>query len=267
VNPSSKLSLIAILWPILLCAPSFAQVSLSAKEGDLIRSGLHEPVFVTVILSNRSDHPATVDPGWDGRSHYLLTVTSPTGVTSDVPPLFLDGPESPGPIHVSPGGSVTAALLLNDWIAFDSVGLYTVVIRLDGANPATINVQVGPRDPSGIHDSCDRLLSASKGDDFRSAWMAARALATVRDDQALPYLTTLAQGGDFVIDAVDGLIGIASDDSFQMLERVIAQRADPILAEHARMRLNQLRLTDIPQSTRLRIGRVLSTLSTTRSAH
>ena len=263
-----------ILAGLLVCclAPFAAagEVFSLSVQPDTIRVGLHEPVFAGVTVTNTSGNAAAIDVGFQYRSLYSFSVLGPSGSRKDAPSLYLDGPDSLGPTTIAAGEAITKTLLLNDWIQFDTPGLYTIQVSLPGIEtPATVRVEVGARDADNLRAICTRLVAESERGpdrDFDTAYMAARALSSVVDEEAIPFLTSLGKDGGLALDAVDGLVRIATPQSLGALKTVLALRSSDsdLVRSQARIRLLQLRQSAGAGPVRDEADGMLATLALVR---
>ncbi|MGH9449473.1 MAG: hypothetical protein ACRD11_02940 [Terriglobia bacterium] len=89
-----------------------------------------------------------------------------------------------------------------------------------GTPPATLTLDVGPRNPKRLQEVCARLAVAASSPETGLALGPAETLSYVLDLVAVPYLVTVADGGTRSI-AVDGLARIAQREGLDAVLRQI----------------------------------------------
>jgi len=164
-----------------------------------------EPIFVTLTFTGARAEPVKLDLGFLGREALVVTCEGRTGYSR-----HLDtggGLSAVYETDLQPGQTYTRRLLLNEWISFRAPGTYTVGLTYDsdhGHRGATAGVRAAcdlpltivAKDPArlsqvlgGLHQS---LAAQGPGDEQT---LTTLALCYSGEDEALPFLRNLAEGG------------------------------------------------------------------------
>lgn len=161
----------------------------------------YQPVMLWYSIRNDSTASQAIDLGFDRIGNFTFWLSQPDGsVQQRRPPAFRPrdyGARLPV-LTLAPGESYRQYIVLNEWLAFDQVGAYSLRIELTGQAASALSivgdgprqVRIRPADPGQIEARCKSLLSSlvpvTRHDtDFRAA---AAELAWIRHPAAIPYL-------------------------------------------------------------------------------
>jgi hypothetical protein len=171
----------------------------------------HEPVLVELTFENRSDKGVVVSLGSDDEK-LNVRVEDPSGEIFDKPrPKMQTGFEAVDAFYVGPGGTSTGSIVLNDWFNFDKTGKYRVEVNLsDTSSPkeafaynlvsdaTTLNFSVRARDQKVLEARCaDLLAHLQEVGSASAALTASKALSSVNDPVAVPYLAAAMKRREF----------------------------------------------------------------------
>lgn len=174
---------------------------------------LHQPIVVQFMVQNGTSESVRLNLGLGATRNFVVRIVRPDGVVVDAPsvPPLKEGPLDPGRRAVAALGTYTQDLILNDWAAFDQSGSYTIDIDLaakiqsqTGETIAALTrgmmtVRVGPRDDGVLNTICHELFWEIRNTtDTARRYAAARKLAQVKDEVALPYITQIIDDTDAV---------------------------------------------------------------------
>lgn len=187
-----------------------------------VEISLHEPVVLKLTLNNLGPEAAVVDLGVNDLGAFRLNVRGPDGQIRALPPLRGSG--TMGRITIDASGTFSMPLMLNEWISFAAPGAYGVEIKLpEIARSEAVAISVLPRDTGRLKRVCEELAkSALEAPLQRDAYVFARALTFVVDDEAVPYLKKMAQNEDLAGTAVKGLERIADPSAVAALKDLCA---------------------------------------------
>lgn len=192
-----RLEVIATLLAMFSAPVPGAGLEMQADPRQLEVS-LHEPVVVKITLRNPTEDSVTVDLGVDFVTEFHLTVTGPDGRRRPLPALTAPEFGAGGNVRIAPLASYARPLILSEWSIFESPGYYRVEIGLPGvASFPSVGVTILPRDPDRLRTVCGELArNALEARTYTDAWLFARALSVVVDDEAIPYLRKVADESD-----------------------------------------------------------------------
>jgi hypothetical protein len=203
---------------------------------------LKRAVIATLELENRSSEPVVVDLGFSGKGNLSVSVVTPTRGLVRAPRLQEPEFHSGGTVRLKPQERFSQSILLNEWVQFDAVGDYEVMIDIDGrmstsagkpvegVKERACSVKVGPRDEQALRAACDELSrEALTAPGFPARDAAARALGYVSDPVAVSHLEDVLRRTDsrsVASIAADGLIRIGGAEARAALERVSREAAE-----------------------------------------
>jgi hypothetical protein len=112
--------------------------------------------------------------------------------------------------------------LLNDWYDFEQPGQYSVQLTIPRvASPVLTVVRVEPRDPARLEAVCANLLRDALAPSSPRRWEVSRALASVADEIAVPFLARFAKS-DLVDEiGMDGLVRVGSESAVAVLADIV----------------------------------------------
>jgi hypothetical protein len=225
----------------------------------------HEPIILTLKVHNSLSNPVTLDLGREMREFLELSVTLPDGTLvkgKKIPEEMSELMFGTGKAEVSPGGTYTHEILLNQWFDFNSPGTYVVTasltkdIEVTGGGKIiprtqTARLVVSRRDAARLKKVCEDLAKQME------AWPSiekirqqepspALKLSYVDDPIAVPYLAqALYAHKQMDMDAVAGLERIGNKDAIQILIPALHEKYGDIasLSRGALTRLEN-RVTD-----------------------
>jgi hypothetical protein len=149
--------------------------------------------------------------------------------------------------------------MLDEWVSFAAPGSYGVEIKLpEIARAETVEISVLPRDTDRLKKVCEELArGALEAPLQRDAYVFARALTFVVDDEAVPYLKKIAQNEDLAGTAVKGLERIADLKAVAALKDLCAN-PNRDTSVRARGALEIIRLKTTDESLKQQIDTILS---------
>lgn len=218
---------------------------------------LHEPVVLKLTLNNLGPDAAVVDLGVNDLGAFRLSVRAPDGQIRALPPLRGSG--TIGRITIATSASFSMPLILDEWISFAAPGSYGVEIRLpEIARSETITITALPRDTGRLKGVCAELArSALEAPLQRDAYVFARALSFVVDDEAVPYLKKMVENEDLAGTAVKGLERIADHNAVGALKDLYANPNKDVSAK-ARGALGMIRVQTKDGSLKQEIDAILA---------
>jgi hypothetical protein len=211
---------------------------------------LHEPVRLTITISNGTSESAHLDLGQDRKGAYILALTRPDGARIELPEYSRDGISIVGTIVLKPSEKFTEILLLNEWYPFGIPGHYWVRVRmahpiLVGPNSTPImepgfegEVQIEPRNAERLEDLVKKLTQRIvDSTSYAGAAEAAQALSYTMDSITVPYLDKALHAGKLVEPiAIAGLERIANHSAIAALVSSL-QQDNPDVATQSRAAL------------------------------
>jgi hypothetical protein len=170
-----------------------------------------EPVVLEMAFDNRSRQGVVVNLG-NQDEKLDIEVVEPDGHVLQKPkPIVREGWEPVDAFNVPGEAKSLGSVSLNDWFTFVKVGNYQVEITLSpipsprepfvyniSGNHVVLTLTVLPRDETSLASACAVLLSRVK--DLQSsatALTAAKALSSVNDPVAVPYLAAALERREF----------------------------------------------------------------------
>lgn len=220
---------------------------------------LHEPVTVDITIANAGSLTTKVDLGRNFEGEYRVHLVRPDGVQTEAGPLgWPEGMGTPGRITLGAGEQYTGTLLLSSLVKFDSPGEYLLSISVPGIqDEAQVQVIVEPRDATRLRARCEQL--ASKVMAGYETWdLSIRSLASVDDDEAVPFLLAVTKADPFQPTAVEGLARIGTMPAVLAVETVMAEAKEPIMFLVARSRLMTVRGSTNDAAVRKEVERALA---------
>lgn len=163
---------------------------------------LHEPVLAELAIDNPAERPVVIDLGL-GRTQFItVTVTLPDGSVVSPRLGLRDGLHRLGKTEIPAKSRYTQQLLLTEWLAFDTPGVYQIELGL--ALPKGVPVQsalaaplaatrfeltIGPRDANVLRARCGALASImAVSQNAEERINAGRALTSMIDEAVVPCL-------------------------------------------------------------------------------
>jgi len=237
----------------LVAAPLAAAVQTPAIEFDLTTgSSVGEPVSLEVTMRNRGQGILAVDLGLSNRTRFMFEATLPDGRVSRMRPMPSDGFQPGGRFRLAPGESENVSIQLSELLDFAQDGLYVVHVTYDGdvtRDGARVEVQrrarwefsLGPRDVAALRRRCEALLdkieSPHPSSERRSALAA---LASIRDEVAVPYLLRSAEVSVLATVEVEALARIGGPVARKALEQ-LAQSTNTWTAAAAKAAVDRIK--------------------------
>ncbi|HEV2386361.1 MAG TPA: hypothetical protein VGS20_03800 [Candidatus Acidoferrales bacterium] len=219
---------------------------------------LHEPVVLEFSVRNDLAQPVTLDlgPGFVGR--FRLGLVGPDGQTVQVgtsPPGDAGGGlYTLGRVTVQPGQEYRQRIVLNQWLEFRSVGMYSLAAELPRGidlaggvslppQKVRLRLEVRLRDAAALRRLCDELAArVESAQGVADASEPALELSYVDDPVAVPYLArVLAAPGLVEGVAIDGLERVGNQAAVEALIPALESKRDGvgILAREALGRLTR----------------------------
>ena len=193
-------------------APAAAPASVEEPAVDCLELGLslerkeitlHEPVLATLRVINRCAQAGEIDLGRMAEGNLGLMVVAPDGMSEDSRKRFESGLSFPGLVRLKKGEVHWQTVVLNEWYdRFNELGEYSVTIYIGEktdwpeAPQATATVQITPRDPERLKETCNNLEARAMQADTRVSTKAASALGFVADEVCLPHLERVLKESD-----------------------------------------------------------------------
>jgi hypothetical protein len=231
---------------------------------------LHEPVVLTLTITNGRRDPIQIDLGKDRKENFKIAITPPKGEKVYLPQLRKSGFGRTGNVTVSGGQSYLQKVVLNEWYSFAETGVYGIDVELGKPAIAAGNIvggqqsfratlEIGPRDQEALARGCEALASGveASGSYERSAENAL-ALSYVNDPVAVPYLARSLMANKLVEPiAIEGLERIGTPEAVRALGPALNMSTNhsSILAKSALARI-QTRTAD--PEVRGEVARVMS---------
>jgi hypothetical protein len=197
-------------------------------------SSVGEPVMVEVTLVNEGSGELAIDLGALNMTRFVFDVTSPDGTRARPPrPLPPDGFHTVGRFRLDPGETTIVFIALSDLFAFRHEGAYVVDLTYDGTvmrQGTSVQVQrqarweftLGPKNLPALRRRCDgwltTILSPLRGPGHPDHQAAVKALTSVRDGVAVPYLLRSAEARGLAIEEVEALEKIGGSEARLALE-------------------------------------------------
>ncbi|MGB8473511.1 MAG: HEAT repeat domain-containing protein [Candidatus Acidiferrum sp.] len=221
-------------------------------SNDHPRITLHEPVILTLHITNNSSKTAKVDLGRDRKENLLFSITTPDGKELQLPQLRKSGFSRIGKFEIAPGESYSQHIVLNEWFDFKVAGTYHVVADL--AKPVLLNgqiaggqaafqlpLQIGPRSAPTLARRCQDLLNfIESSNSYEHAAESALALSYVNDPVGVPFLEKALEANRLVEPiAISGLERIGNSEAVAALIPALkmTQNNAAILARSALLRI------------------------------
>jgi hypothetical protein len=231
--------------------PIAATISL---EKTVITQG--EPVILNITFVNATPHGVVVNLGSEDEK-LDITVVDPAGRVLRRPaPRPRQGWAAVDAFNVGEGATSVGSVSLNEWFIFDRVGPYQVEVNLSplsfpkepfayniSGNRATLTLSVVPRDETSLASACADLLKRAKDlHSYSAALTAARALSSINDPVAVPYLAAAAKRKEFASMMIAALARLKTTKAVEALV-LVSQSGDPETATSARAALTSLGMT------------------------
>lgn len=217
---------------------------------------LHQPIVIQFTVNNATSNSVRFDLGRGATKNFVVRIARPDGVVVNAKSLlaFKDGPMDPGRRAVPALGTYTQELILNEWFPFDQSGSYGVDIGLaakiqsqtgetvDAPARGVMTVQVGPRNDGVLSAVChDLFWQIRNTTDVASRYAAAKKLAYINDEVALPYVKQIVDDTDAVDHfLIPGLVRLGTAQARSILAEM-AQSNDYGRASQASAALSDLR--------------------------
>jgi len=231
--------------------PIAATISL---EKTVITQG--EPVVLNITFVNASPRGVVVNLGSEDEK-LDVTVVDPAGRVLQRPGRRpRQGWAAVDAFNVVGGATSVGYVSLNEWFTFDRVGPYQVEVNLSplsfpkepfayniSGNRATLTLTVVPRDETSLASACADLLKRAKDlHSYSAALTAARALSSINDPVAVPYLAAAAKRKEFASMMIAALARLKTTKAVEALV-LVSQSGDPETAASARAALTSLGMT------------------------
>jgi len=196
---------------------------------------LHEPVILDIDVTNPYSLSTHLDLGYD-ESWLSVAVRDPDGQTLNKETARREGMRFSNAVDIAPGASRVVMVLLNDWFTFDKAGNYWIDLTaafpsgsvLKGAQFNTrLILAVAARDEGKLRLTCADLVRRLRDSHTASeAILAARALASVNDVAAIPFLAEAIERREFAGMMINALARLGTSKATAALYQA-TQSADP----------------------------------------
>lgn len=256
-------SMLAFTLSVVVLASSHAQqpgtngveISYSLRQQPLT---LHEPVILTLMVTNTLSQAVIVDLGQDREGEFSFILTTPDGAVLQSTAQVHEGISMIGTVSISSGGTLSQDLLLNKRFQFSVPGTYELqghmtrpILAESGAslgNDAGFRqpLDIVPRDVGRLKAVCNTLVDNIDGAaTYADAAKAAQILSYVEDPVAVPFLSSVLAKGRLVENiAISGLERVANRDAVEALISTMGSQ------NHDTALLAQAALTRIHTNTR-----------------
>jgi hypothetical protein len=220
---------------------------------------LHEPVLVDFSITNLGPAPVKANLGRGFNGYFVVTVTTPSGQTTDPLRLMQRGAAVLGVLSIPPGGNERGTLVLNEWYAFNEIGTYRIGLELEGEfktaggaevnalTTATIQVEVTATDPERLRLTAEKLAAAVlAAKSVRAAFTAARALTYVDDPigaQSCRDVLSRTTRADIIL--IDGLSKMSNGEAREVLANLAGGQGERALL--AKSALERMALPSSPE--------------------
>lgn len=201
----------------------------------------HEPVVLWQRIQNSTQHSIALNLGYDRIGHWSFVLRRPDGTVQRARPTRRFGMSvgsRPEQVIVSAGATYVQAVVLNEWLNVEQIGIYKLTLESNQATatvvPTALTIVVKPADADTLRRHCDELadmLPVRRTGDPQLTRVAARTqLIWFRDPIVVPCLEraiNIAQDPVFF----DGLVAIGTVEARDAIVRLTQHRVDYIAAE------------------------------------
>jgi hypothetical protein len=164
--------------------------------------GVHEPVLIKVSISNNTQQTVRIDLGPDRVGNFRFICERPDGARIVLKQQQREGIHRLGNLSILPSQPYVENILLSEWMDFDAPGQYKIKAELQSSVSAEdgepyrtqlfrgeLSLHVTALDKEDIQKTCGNLFQKILlARSYEDAAAAARALATVKEPEAVPYL-------------------------------------------------------------------------------
>jgi hypothetical protein len=190
-----------------------------------------EPAILQITFDNRSGHGVVINLGYEDEK-LDITVVDPDGQVSHKPTPTLREGWGPVDAFVAAAGETSpGSVSLSDWFVFKKVGTYRIDVSLSpisspkepftyriSGNHAALTLTVLPRDEGSLDSACADLLSRVEDlHSSASALTAAKALSSIKDPVAVPYIATAIKRREFASMMITALSRLKTDQAVAAL--------------------------------------------------
>jgi|SRR5882724_4024608 len=210
----------------------------------------HEPLILDVAFNSTSQQSVGINLGYDNE-RVDVKVIDPEGQVFHKPqPHRREGMIFSEAVYVSAGSVSVSSVVLSDWFDFEKIGDYQIEVTLPSLSDSSsysvastqlrLDLSVHPRDDVSLESSCAGLLVRTQ--DMHSsaaASTAAKALASVKDSAAVPYLAAATKSKVFASMMIDALARLKTEEAIEALISV-SRSKDPEARTLARSALVSL---------------------------
>jgi hypothetical protein len=220
-----------IVWCTQASAPGMVTIEISPQPSRLT---LHEPVVLTLEITNNRRDPIHIDLGRDRKENFKISITPPTGDTVQLPQLVKRGFSRVGDVEIGAGNKYSQSLVLNEWYNFNNPGLYEIKVEL--ATPALANgvivggqeafntrIEIEPRNQEALVTRCEDLVAGIEAStSYERSAERALALSYINDPVAVPYLERALRANKLVEPiAIKGLESISTPEAVRALSSAL----------------------------------------------
>lgn len=181
---------------------------------------LHEPVIMTLAITNPGADALNVDFGWNRQAAIVLSIVKPDGKNVTATHPVRGGLSRIGLVNIASNNTYTQRFVLNEWYPFADPGKYQIIVRLAPFREQQVSLEILPRDPARLTKTCEELVAKIENT-AASAEMseAALALSYTNDPIAVSYLQEAAQAHSGMVagTATAGLARIDGDSGAKAL--------------------------------------------------
>ncbi|MFZ0707418.1 MAG: hypothetical protein WAM71_17595 [Candidatus Korobacteraceae bacterium] len=163
---------------------------------------VHEPVLIKVSISNNTEQTVKIDLGPDRVGSFRFICERPDGTRVTLKRQQREGIYRLGILSIPAGQTYTEDIVLSEWMDFDVPGEYKITAELqssvsggDGKSYGILSFQsklflhVAAVDKAHIEKICENLFQKILlARSYEDAAAAARALATIKEPEAVRYL-------------------------------------------------------------------------------
>jgi hypothetical protein len=239
---------LGFLWPSIFCQGANAGIDstviAAALEKTPISAG--EPVLVDIRIHAPRSSGADFDPGYDS-DNIELKVVGPDGRSVARPPVARhEGMKFSEAVHVDAGKQSVFSFLASEWFSFERPGHYVIEVGLrsfhDGPLMLSTSLQLDvlSRDVVAMRRTCSSLLDrVNDPRDFATSLVAARALSSIKDEIAIPYISAAIKRREFASLMIDALAKSKTKEALQAL-KTASETGDPETMSLAHLALRGL---------------------------
>ena len=195
---------------------------------------LHEPVFLRLVVENRSARQVSFDLGQGRKGNLRFELVGPDGSATKLRRVFQEGVAIAGLVVLQPLEVYEGQYILDEWISLEEAGSYQLRFAIDSVfrtsdaevstseDLQTLAITVGPRDEARLRKLSEGLLQiARNGSTAEIRRNAANGLAYVSDEVAVASMTSLLRQTELFDTAIaEGLARVGTESARAALEEM-----------------------------------------------